>query len=61
MSFVEVAPYFESAAPDYYLQLVDPQQGTLVYFDSNHLSLEGAWRVIPLFRRYIFGQRACSF
>ena len=61
VSFVEVAPYFESAAPDYYLQLVDPQQGTLVYFDSNHLSLEGAWRVIPLFRRYIFGQRACSF
>lgn len=57
--FVEVASYFETSAPDFFLQIVDPVIGTLLYKDGNHLNEDGANRLEQLFRKEIFDQRTC--
>ena len=56
---VEVAPEFETKAPEFHLQVVEPTYGVLLYKDSNHLNADGADRLEQLFRVEIFGQTAC--
>ena len=57
--FAEIAPFFETRAPEYILQLIDPTLGTLLYKDGNHLNADGAMRVEQLFRKEIFDQLMC--
>jgi peptidoglycan/LPS O-acetylase OafA/YrhL len=61
VKFVEMASYFERTAEDgnHYMQILDPNKGTLVYKDAGHLNEDGAMRLEQLFRRYVFGQPIC--
>jgi hypothetical protein len=59
--FTEIASFFETRAPDFFLQLIDPVSGTLLYKDGNHINEDGAMRLEQLFRRELFDQEVCNF
>ena len=59
VQYIEMASYFQTMAQPYYLQLVDPISGGLVYRDTGHVNKAGARRVEQVFRKEVFGQPIC--
>ena len=61
--FHEIADLFEVEIEDggeYYLQVVDPESGGLVYKDFSHINADGELRLERRFREFIFEQPVCN-
>jgi hypothetical protein len=59
MASVDCRPVLLRSDSSFYLQLVNPQFGTLAHGDCAHLNVDGARRLEQLFRRYVYDEVVC--
>ena len=58
VDFLETRNYFVDSETNF-ITAIDPFSGMPVYYDTDHLSTKGAFRIEQLLRHHLFGDESC--